>query len=216
VPVVGEELGVSAVAQQLVALGAVEHLDNRYYVGARAGRIGACWQPNPLLRQAAQASVHTLAVQSRAMASLRILDNDRLRVVCASVSDRHAYIPGSPDPRSTARTATGRVLYAANTDSDLPFPDAWTAREWRQLRASIRDLHATVVDQQEVFPGICCVSAPVWWPDRTCAGAVTALLPAAKPTPTLRHLVVHAARSVGAGLRRACATGITSSPSPSL
>ncbi len=28
----------------------------------------------------------------------------------------------------------------------------------------------------EAFPGICCASAPVWWPNGTCAGALTALV----------------------------------------
>jgi DNA-binding IclR family transcriptional regulator len=65
-------------------------------------------------------------------------------------------------------------------------------------------VHATVVDHQEAFPGICCVSAPVWWPNGSCAGAVTVLLQAAKPPPNLpnlRDLVVCAARRIGARLR---------------
>lgn len=188
-------------AEQLVALGALQRVDHRYYIGARIGRIGQGWQPNPLLRQAAQAPVHSLAVQSRTMASLRILHEDRLRVICATARHGDAYLPNPADQESTARTATGRVLYATEAVTDVALPDCWTLREWRQLRESIRDLHATVVDRQEVFPGICCVSAPVWWPDGTCAGAVTAVIRSAKPTPNLRNLVVHAALCIGAGLR---------------
>jgi DNA-binding IclR family transcriptional regulator len=188
-------------AEQLVALGAVRRMNHRYYIGARIGCIGQRWQPDPALRQAAQAPVHTLAVQSRAVASLRILHQDRLRVICATAPHGHAYIPSPADRESTARTATGRVLYASTATTDAALPGCWTPREWRQLRESIRDVHATVVDDQEAFPGICCVSAPVWWPNGACAGAVTALLQAAKPTPNLRDLVVCAARSIGAGLR---------------
>jgi DNA-binding IclR family transcriptional regulator len=58
------------------------------------------------------------------------------------------------------RTATGRVLCAAKS-GDVVLPGCWSVREWRQLRESIRDFHATVVDNQDAFPGICCVSAPV-------------------------------------------------------
>jgi DNA-binding IclR family transcriptional regulator len=188
-------------AEQLVALGAVHRLNHRYYIGARIGRIGQRWQPEPVLRRAAQSPVHTLAVQSRATASLRILHEDRLRVICTTAPHGHAYLPTPADRESVARTATGRVLYATRAATDGGLPGCWTAREWRQLGESIRDVHATVVDHQEAFPGICCVSAPVWWPNGTCAGAVTALLPAAKPPPNLRDLVVCAARRIGARLR---------------
>jgi DNA-binding IclR family transcriptional regulator len=188
-------------AEQLVALGAVQCLNHRYYIGARIGRIGQRWQPDPVLRQAAAAPVHTLAVQSRATASLRILHEDRLRVICTTAPHGDAYLPNPADRESTARTATGRVLYATKARTDVALPGCWTPRQWRQLRECIRDLHATVVDHQEVFPGVCCVSAPVWWPNGTCAGAVTVVLQAAKPTPNLRELVVCAARCIGAGLR---------------
>jgi DNA-binding IclR family transcriptional regulator len=188
-------------AEQLAALGAVQRVNHRYYIGARIGCIGQRWQPDPVLRQAAQAPVHTLAVQSRAMASLRILHEDRLRVICTTAPHGHAYLPNPADRESTARTATGRVLYATKARNDVALPACWTPREWRQLHECIRDVHATVVDHQEAFPGICCVSAPVWWPNGTCAGAVTALLQATKPTPNLHDLVVCAARSIGAGLR---------------
>ena len=33
-------------AEQLVSLGAVQRVDQRYYVGARIGRIGQRWQPS--------------------------------------------------------------------------------------------------------------------------------------------------------------------------
>ncbi len=99
-------------AEQLVTLGAVQCFDHRYYVGPRMLRIGQRWQPDPLLRRCAQGPVHALAVQSRAMASLRILHEHRLRYICAAVPHGHAYMPDHVDPESIARTATGRVLYA--------------------------------------------------------------------------------------------------------
>jgi IclR family transcriptional regulator, acetate operon repressor len=188
-------------AEQLVVLGAVQRREHRYYIGPRLGRIGQRWQPDPVLRAAAQAPVHTLAVRSRATTALRILHEDRLRVICTTVPHGHPYLPNPADRELTASTATGRVLYATQTRSDVALPGCWTPHQWRQLRESIRDMHASVVDQQDAFPGTCCVSAPVWWPSGTCAGAVTAVLQATTPPPRLRELVVCAARSIGSRLR---------------
>ena len=188
-------------AEQLAALGAVQRVQRRYYVGARIGHIGQRWQPDPLLRKAAQAPVHTLAVQSRATASLRILHDDRLRAICTTAPHGHAYLPNPADPESTARTATGRVLYATQASAEEgALPGCWTRREWRRLRARIRDAHATVVDHQEAIAGICCVSAPVWWPNGSCAGAITAVVHATRPPHDLRDQVVFAARSITARL----------------
>jgi DNA-binding IclR family transcriptional regulator len=187
-------------AEQLVALGAAQRVDGRYYVGARLGRIGQQWQPDPFLRRAAQETVHALAVKSRAVASLRILHEHRLRMICGTMPHGHACMPNPADSESTARTATGRVLYATQLDDEVGLPDCWTAGEWRQLRDSIRDLDAAVVDHQEAFPGICCVSAPVWRQNGTCAAAVTVLLADTKVPAGLADLVVYAARRIGAGL----------------
>ncbi|WP_140698944.1 IclR family transcriptional regulator [Mycolicibacterium hodleri] len=187
-------------AEQLTDLGAVQRVQRRYYIGPRIGHMGQRWQPDPALRQAGQAPVHSLAVQARAMASLRILHEGRLRVICATVPNGLAYLSSPADAVSTARTATGRVLHAARTDSVVMLPDCWSAREWRRLRASVREPHATVVDDQDVFPGVCCVCAPVWSPDGTCTAAVTALFGVGKPTARVRDLVVHTARSIAARL----------------
>lgn len=190
--------------EQLATLGAVQRVENRYYIGARIGRLGQRWQPDPLLRQAGRTPVHALAVQSRAVAALRTLHDGRLQMICTTAPQGYAYLPNAADRDSTARTATGRVLYAAQTGIDeLALPSCWTLREWRRLRASIRDTHATVVDQQDALPGICCVSAPVWWPAGNCAGAVTVVVQAAKPPHRLKHLVLCAARSIGEQLREA-------------
>jgi DNA-binding IclR family transcriptional regulator len=187
-------------AEQLVALGAVQFVEHRYYIGALIGRIGQRWQPDPLLRRTAQGPVHTLAVHAGAMASLRILHEERLRLICATAARGHACISDLADAESIARTATGRVLYATRADGDGVLPDCWTPREWRRLRESIRDLGATVADRQDAFPGICCVSAPVWWPDGTCAGAVTVLMLSPTVRPDLPELVSRTARRIGAAL----------------
>lgn len=189
------------VTEKLLLLGAVQRTGRRYYIGARMGRIGQQWQPDPLLRKVAQATVHVLATQCRAMASLRVLHDDKLWVVCATVPPAYAYLPAPIDRDSVARTATGRVLYAADgtTDAEL-LPGSYTPREWRQLRRSIRDLQTTVTDRHEAFPGVCCVSAPVWWPSGRCAGALTVLVQGTAPAPMLPDLVWRTARRIGGGL----------------
>jgi IclR family transcriptional regulator, acetate operon repressor len=121
-------------AEQLVDLGALQRVGPRYYIGARLGRLGQRWQPDPVLRQAAEDSVHAVAVQSRAVASLRILHDDTLRVICATVPHGNPCMPAPADRESIARTATGRVLYAAESASDAALlPGCWTPRQWRQL-----------------------------------------------------------------------------------
>ena len=93
---------VHRLAEQLVTLGAVQCVEHRYYVGPRMLRIGQRWQPDPLLRLSAQVPVHTLAVQSRAIASLRILHEQRLRYICGAAPHGHAYMP---DLRSEEHTS---------------------------------------------------------------------------------------------------------------
>ena len=187
-------------AEQLVALGAVQCVEHRYYVGPRMQRIGQRWQPDPLLRQAARGPVHSLAAQSGALACLRDLHDNRLRYICATAPHGAAYVPEPSDPESIARTATGRVLYACQSAADVLLPDCWTPREWQNLRQSIRDPHAAVVDRQDAVSGICCVSAPVWWPAGACAGAVTVVLRATNPPAGLRDRVSHTARRISASV----------------
>jgi len=189
-------------AEQLVTLGAVQCFEHRYYVGPRMLRIGQRWQPDPLLRLCAQAPVHTLAVQSHATASLRILHEHRLRYICAAAPHGRAYMPVPADRESIARTATGRVLYATQSASDATLPDCWTRREWRNLRESIRDPRATVLDHQDAVAGVCCVSAPVWWPTGACAGAVTVTVQANDLPACLPAMVSHTARSIVAALQQ--------------
>jgi DNA-binding IclR family transcriptional regulator len=187
-------------AEQLVLLGAVQCVEQRYYVGPRMLRIGQRWQPDPRLRRAAQAPVHTLAVHSRAMVSVRILHEHRLRYICATLPHGLACLPDPADPESIARTATGRVLYATQPASEITLPDCWTRPEWCKLRELLRDPRATVIDHQDALAGVCCVSAPVWWPNGACAGAVTVTVHANDLPTGLPTLVSHTARRIGAAL----------------
>jgi DNA-binding IclR family transcriptional regulator len=192
---------VHRLAEQLVMLGAVQCVEQRYYVGPRMLRIGQRWQPDPWLRRFAQAPVHALAVQSHAMASMRVLHEDRLRYVCAAVPRGHVCMPDPADPESIARTATGRVLYATQPAGSGTPPECWTPRDWSHLRESLRDPRATVVDRQDAMAGICCVSAPVWMPNGTCAGAVTVTVHGDLPVG-LPGLVSHTACRIGGALQQ--------------
>ena len=189
-------------AEQLLTLGAVERFNHRYYVGPRMMRIGQRWQPDPVLRRCAQRPIHALAVRSRAMASLRILHENRLRYICAAVPHGHAYMPHHIDPESIARTATGRVLYAAQPSGEVALPDCWTRREWRELRDFLADPRATVIDHQDAVAGLCCVSAPVRWPNGACGAAVTVTLQAEELPAGLPSLVSYTAGRIGAALQQ--------------
>jgi DNA-binding IclR family transcriptional regulator len=189
-------------AEQLVTLGAVESSYHRYFVGPRMMRIGQRWQPDPELRRCAQRPVRALAVKSRAMASLRILHENRLRYICAAVPHGHAYMPDHSGPESIARTATGRVLYAAQAPGEVALPDCWTRRQWRELRDSLADPRVAVIDHQEAVPGICCISAPVWWSNGTCAGAVTVSVHAKDLPVELRTLLPRTASHISNALHQ--------------
>jgi DNA-binding IclR family transcriptional regulator len=192
---------VYRLSEQLVALGAVQRVGHRYYIGARLGTLGQRWQPDPVLRQAAQGPVHELAMHSRAIAAVRILHDDTLRVVCTTVPGGRAFLPTPIDRRATAQTATGRVLYAADRSTGVAqLPDCWTHHEWRRLRGCIGELHAVVIDHQEAFAGICCAAAPVWWPNGSSAGALTALVRANSCPPCLAEWVSRTARRIGTAL----------------
>jgi IclR helix-turn-helix domain len=101
-------------AEQLVALGAVQCVEHRYYVGELIGRIGQRWQPDPLLRRAAQRPVHTLAVQASAMASLRVLHEQRLRLICATAARGQACIPEDHRPVASQPSAEASTEQARN------------------------------------------------------------------------------------------------------
>ena len=186
-------------AEQLVSLGAVRRHDRRYYIGARLGRIGQRWEPDPPLHAAVRPWVRTLAMQSRTIVSMSILVEGRLQVVCGTAPCGRPGI-SAPAHDAVGRTATGQVLYAARHAGASENPDCLTTPEWNRLRSSIREPNATVVDQQDVLAGMCCVSAPAWYPDGRCAGAVTAIVESATVRRALRDLVVWTARRIDAAL----------------
>ncbi|WP_181762960.1 helix-turn-helix domain-containing protein [Rhodococcus spelaei] len=187
-------------AEQLVATGAAQRLDHRYFVGPLIGRLGRCWQPDPRLRRASYQPVRTLATLTHAAASMYVLHDGRARLVIAAVPRGESWVPsGDTNAESTPFTAVGRALLA--TQHNRPSPDCPTAQDWRRMRACVDDLCGVVTDNHEAAHGICCVAAPVWLPDGRCAAAVAALVLGPKVPPGLNDLVTCAARQIGHNLQ---------------
>jgi DNA-binding IclR family transcriptional regulator len=182
-------------AEQLVECGAAQRIDHRYYIGSRLAMYGQRWQPDPILRRAARDPIHTLAAELHAAASVCVLDGGRIRVVTAAAPSGRAWTLSDMDPDTAARTAVGRVLYATQPAS-VVLPGCQTPSEWRHLRETLRDPHATITQHRDPIPAITCVAAPVWHPDGLCAGAVTCAICAPIRPPHLRDLVLHAARHI--------------------
>jgi hypothetical protein len=124
--------------------------------------------------------------------------------VCVGRADllsprRHpAWLPTPPHPiRRTHRLHT-----APRSALDDNPRSCWTHREWRELRDSLVDPRVTVIDHQDAIPGMCCVSAPVWWPNGACAGAVTVTVQADDLPGGLPGLVSYTAGRIGAALQQ--------------
>ena len=86
-------------AEQLVDLGAVQRVDGATTSGHGSGASGSAGSPTRCCGRPRRRRCTALAVQSRAMASLRILHEDRLRVICTTMPHGHAYMPNPADRR---------------------------------------------------------------------------------------------------------------------
>lgn len=189
-------------AEQLADLGAVQRVEQRYYVGPRLGRIGQQFQPDPRLCHASQMPVRALATQSGCdMTGFFVLGGNRVQVISAAVRrDRHG-CGDVLDVEWVARTVAGRVLCRARP-TDTALAEHWTRREWRQASNDGRGPHsAAAAHHHRPAPGIYCVSAPVWYPTGACAGAVTALMHSSVMPPSLLDMVDRTARRIDARLR---------------
>jgi IclR family transcriptional regulator, acetate operon repressor len=187
-------------AEQLVAIGAIQHIEHRYFVGPTIARLGRCWQPDPQLRQAAYEPVRILAAQAHTAAAVYLLHEGRAHLVTAAVRPDQTWSPPSDlDAESLPRTALARVLLA--TAGDGRPAAAMPATQRRRLRSDLRDWRRFVTDDQDTAEGICWVAAPVWPPNGRCVAAVTALVIAPVLPPGLKDLVIGAARQIGQQLR---------------
>lgn len=158
--------------QQLVELGAVERHGRRYVVGRLLMRLGAGWRPDLELRQAAAEPVKALAARSKAAVAVSVLRGGELRSVTSSpgATGQVSALPVSGE--LTARTAPGRVLFAAYQCGANNKDVSW--RGGRNPNQGWAD--RLVVDQQDVLPGVCCVAAAVCLPDGRPVAAISALI----------------------------------------
>lgn len=59
-----------------------------------------------------------------------------------------------------------------------------------------------MIDHQDAVPGICCISAPVWWPNGACAGAVTVSVHAKNIPGDLLTLLPYTASRISTALQQ--------------
>lgn len=188
---------VLRLAEQLVAVGAVQRIERRYFVGPTIARLGRCWQPDPRLRQAACGPVRTLAALAQTAAAVYVLHEDRAHLVSAAVFRGQTWLPpGGLDAASIPRTAIGRVLLACHDAAGVEVP----ACQWRQP-ADLQAWREVVTEERQATSGIGWVAAPVWRPDGRCAAAVAALVIAPTVPQRLKDGVVCAARQISRHLR---------------
>jgi DNA-binding IclR family transcriptional regulator len=193
------------IADHLVAVGAVERIDHRYFIGSLAARLGRCWQPDPVLGQAAADPVREL-VGSADAAGVYVLHSGRGRLVTAAArGDRCWLLPLDLTADYTPLAAawctllvTGDVL-GSRAPSSVP--------QWRQLLRTVRDRGFVVSDHQDGALEMSCVAAPLRSTDGHLAATVTGLVLASQPPPGLTDLVRHAADRIDHRVRRLFPTG---------
>jgi IclR family acetate operon transcriptional repressor len=191
---------VRRLAEQLVAVGAAQRIERRYFVGPTIARLGRCWQPDPQLRQAACGPIRTLAAFAHTAAAVYVVHERRAHLVTAAVCRGHSWLPpGDLDAESIPHTAVGRVLLT--TQDTGGGGGAIAVGQWRH-QLDLRDWRAVVTDDPKASQGICWVAAPVWRPDGRCAAAVAALVVAPTVLPGLKDRVVCAAGQIGQNLRQ--------------
>lgn len=188
--------------EQLVDLAAVRRDDRRYFVGAHLARLGAAWQPDPVLERAAREPVRLLSALGSSVALVTVLRENRVRAVSATRGVVTEIPRIRPYDEFPVRSAAGRLLLVGSRAADDAPPAGFGDEEWRCAVKEFRRTGA-VVDQQDVLPGVCCVAAPVRGPAGDVVAAVSALV--VKPTlpAGLTELVVRASREVTRNLELA-------------
>jgi DNA-binding IclR family transcriptional regulator len=189
--------------EQLVDLAAVQRDDRRYFVGPHLARLGAAWQPHPVLQGAARDPVRALSALTSSVAMVTVLREDRVRAVSAMRGVVKEVPRIQPYDEFPIRSAAGRLLLLGSRTAADPPPAGFAEDEWRCAVKSFRRTGSVVVDHQEVMPGVCCVAAPVRGPGGELVAAVSALVLKPVLPAGLAELVVRAAREVTRNLELA-------------
>ena len=186
-------------AEQLVALGAVQRVEQRYFVGARMAELGRHWQAAPMLRRAAQRPARVLAALTKSTVAVCILDAGEMRLV-SGLKGAEFYLGTTADPDLTYRTALAQVLFAGRADNTVP-PPTYSAAEWQRVSIGIADAGMVSVDHHQLIAGICCAAAAIRQPVGCDAAAIGCMSLSQQFPPNLPGLVARAAREIEKNLR---------------
>ncbi|WP_433200988.1 helix-turn-helix domain-containing protein [Nocardia sp. CA-107356] len=186
-------------AEQLVVLGAVQRVEQRYFVGERMAELGRRWQAAPTLRRAAQRPARVLAALTNSTVAVCVLDAGEIRLV-SGIKGAEFFLNTTADPEVVYRTAMAQVLYAGRADNSVP-PPTYSPAEWHRVRTGIADAGMISVDHHELIAGICCAAAAIRRPDACDAAAIACMSLSQQFPPNLPGLVAHAAREIEKNLR---------------
>ncbi|MEV0030212.1 helix-turn-helix domain-containing protein [Nocardia sp. NPDC050793] len=183
------------IAEQLVSVGAIQQIDQRYFIGPLAAQLGRRWQPDPLLSQAAADPVRALVGPADA-AAVYSLHGGKGRLVTAAARGAHCWIlPPDLTETFTPLTAAWHVLRVAGGKPVAP------AMRSHRLPMSLHDRGFATSVHQEGVPELSCVAAPLP-SDGTRRPAVVAVLTLTPcPPPGLSDLVLHTADRIVQRLR---------------
>lgn len=206
---VGNEVGLAELAKnsglpkttvhrlldQLGELGAVERSSSGYRIGSRVFRLGQGWQSD--LRDHALRTLRALSARIRETVGLVMPREGRVLIVASSVVRAEFGAMMRPGMTASLDTAAGKMLAAHDPLLGMPSGlsgEAWSAAAYR-IRAA-----AVAFDHEEVIPGIACVAVPVRTVGGRVVGALTAVVPARRPLPSMVGDLTSAGNAIGAAL----------------
>ncbi|WP_216909761.1 helix-turn-helix domain-containing protein [Nocardia noduli] len=186
-------------AEQLVGLGAVQRVEQRYFVGSRLAELGRQWQVAPMLRRAAQRPGRVLAALTESMVAVCVLDQGAVHMV-TGFNGADVFLSAGPGSDLAFRTALAQVLMTARADPAPP-PPGYTGAEWHRVRTAIEDNGSVAVDHFDVANGLCCAAATIRWNGGVDVAAIGCMSLTNRFPPGLPRLVAHAAREIEKNLR---------------
>jgi DNA-binding IclR family transcriptional regulator len=156
---------------QLVAVGAVERRDRRYWVGPQLYWLGQAWEPHPGLRAAARLPLHRLRAATGASAVLSVMREERAMTVTS--------VPGEVETIVQVRDG---LAFGLDTAAG------------KALRGPVRP--GAVLDREDVMSGVCCAALPVRSPDGRAVASLAGMVPAGRSIEPLIHAVAEAAAAI--------------------
>jgi DNA-binding IclR family transcriptional regulator len=187
--------------QQLSALEVVQYHDQRYFIGRQLARLGRAWQPDPRLQRAGREPLRRLSALSATVASVTVLDGERIRVVAATRGVLSDVPPIRADDEYARDTAAGRILMlSADPATGERLGSDLSRGEWHSLRSRYRDTGWLGFTHPQVLAGVSCAAVPVRDADGTVVASVSALALTRQVPPGLGELVLRASREIARNL----------------